>query len=61
MPRLAQTAGPEAARILRQADRQALETAMMNITASALDDSENGNDTAAVVYEQLAILGITVR
>jgi hypothetical protein len=60
MPRVTKTAGPEAARILREADRQALETAMMYVAASALDDSESGADTAAVVYEQLANLGIIV-
>jgi hypothetical protein len=30
------------------------------LAASALDDSESGADTAAVVYEQLARLGIVV-
>lgn len=30
------------------------------IAASALDPSQNGNDTASVVYEQLARLGVVV-
>lgn len=60
MPGIVKTSGPQAVRILRDAERDALMTAMMHIAASALDDGESGADTAAVVYEQLAELGIIV-
>jgi hypothetical protein len=60
MPRIVKTTHREAARILKAADHDALYLALAHITASALDDAESGADTAAIVYEELARLGIVV-
>lgn len=60
MPRLVKTTNDQAALILHKTDPQALENALMWITESALDNNESSADTAAVVYEQLAQLGIVV-
>jgi hypothetical protein len=60
MPRSTKTTLLEAVMILYKADRGALETALMHIADSALDNDESGADTAAVVYEQLGQLGIIV-
>jgi len=50
----------EIMRLVRNANRQRLEEVVAEIALSALDDNESGDDTAAVVYEQLAKLGIIV-
>jgi hypothetical protein len=60
MPVLRHTTPARAGEILAAASRDQLLRALACITASALDETENGNDTAAVVYEQLGGLGITV-
>lgn len=60
MPRIVKTSTIAAAAMLRGADRGALEYALEAITASALDDADSGADTCAVVYEQLAKLGVVV-
>lgn len=60
MPRVVKTTDAEAMRLLRLIERQHLENALAHIALSALDDSDSGADTAAVVYEQLAKLGIVV-
>jgi hypothetical protein len=60
MPRIVRTTATEAIRIADRAPADLLADIVAAIAVSALDDSESGADTAAVVYEQLARLGIIV-
>lgn len=60
MPRIVKTNPAHVERILAFATVHELQSVLTAIAESALDDSESGADTAAVVYEQLARLGIIV-
>jgi hypothetical protein len=60
MPRIVATTPAHAETLIHEAHTFKLIGALTAIAHSALDDSESGGDTAAVVYEQLAELGIVV-
>jgi thiaminase len=60
MPRIVKTNPAHIEYILAFSTVGSLQEALAAIAPSALDDSESGADTAAVVYEQLARLGIVV-
>lgn len=61
MPRIVSTTPAHAETLIHEAHTLKLISALIAIAHSALDDSESGADTAAVVvYEQLATLGIVV-
>jgi len=52
------TANVQAMRLIRNAERQHLEDVLAEIALSALDGDNYSSDVGAVVYEQLAKLGI---
>lgn len=60
MPRLVRTTPRGATEKIIAASHYDLMLALTRIAISALDDSESGVDTAAVVYAELDRLGITV-